>query len=99
MYRLLTFFFFDRDTVVPTLDSAIANSQQLKTDYDLMSNIIDRVETHMRGEKQKHQRSYMPSRSLECKEPAASNDFEAARLILSHFGFLTPESLQVSSIV
>lgn len=71
-----------------------ANSD-MKADHEIMLNIIERVENHMKFEKHRVQRSFLSSRINECKEPTPSNEFEAARLILSHFSFLTYEALQV----
>lgn len=72
----------------------IAESPEFKSDNEIMLNIIDRVENHMKYEKQRLNK-VSANRSTECKEPMVSTDFEAARLILSHFSFLTFETLQV----
>lgn len=73
----------------------IVESPEFKSDNEIMLNIIDKVENHMKFEKQKLHKSSPIGRSAECREPMASTDLEAARLILSHFSFLTFETLQV----
>ncbi len=81
---------------MPTLSTMIAESPEFKSDQEIMLNIIDRVENHMKYEKQRLHKTSSTGKSNECKEPSVSTDFEAARLILSHFSFLTFETLQVS---
>lgn len=81
--------------MVPTLDSIITSCPELKADYENMLNLIDKIESNMKFEKQKLQKSFLPTKSLECKESSSSSEFEPARLILSQMGFLTLENLKV----
>ena len=83
------------DSIVPNLSKMVSESPEFKSDQEIMFNIIDRVESHMKYEKQKLHKTSPNSRNSDCKEPMPSTELEAARLILSHFSFLTFETLQV----
>ncbi|XP_054153241.1 ral GTPase-activating protein subunit beta-like isoform X2 [Oppia nitens] len=82
------------DSFVPNLTKMIAESPEFRSDRDIMTSLIERVENHMKYEKQRAHKIPLANRSLECKEPMPSTETEAARLILSHFSFLSFETLQ-----
>lgn len=39
---------------------------------------------------------YFPDPQIDCKPPPPAQEFQTARLFLSHFGFLSLEALKVS---
>ncbi|CAG2161455.1 unnamed protein product [Oppiella nova] len=82
------------DCIVPNLTKMIAESPEFRSDQEIMLSLIERVESHMKYEKQRLHKTPTLNRSTDCKEPMISTELEAARLVLSHFSFLTFETLQ-----
>jgi hypothetical protein len=63
-----------------------------------MRAIIEK-QAQMERQAQHHRASPRARGSVPCKQPEPSSDFESARLILSHFGFLSLEALQETSVM
>ncbi|CAG2108652.1 unnamed protein product, partial [Medioppia subpectinata] len=82
------------DCIVPNLSKMVAESPEFRSDQEIMLSLMERVENHMKYEKQRLYKTPSLNRSTDCKEPMVSTELEAARLVLSHFSFLTFETLQ-----
>lgn len=75
--------------MVPTLNDIINTSTQSKNDHEKFLKILERQNT---VENQMHNECLKNIKFTECEQQIPGNDVETARLILSHFGFLTSEA-------
>uniref|UniRef100_T1JGQ1 Rap-GAP domain-containing protein n=1 Tax=Strigamia maritima TaxID=126957 RepID=T1JGQ1_STRMM len=86
---------------IPSLDSLL-NDQQIASEHEKLSQLLDSQIAF--EEKMKIQRkndiykTEYPNPETECRAPELCHEFQTARLFLSHFGFLSLESLRESII-
>ena len=90
------------DKSIPSLDSLV-------TDVKMQSE-LDKLKRHIEHQTQFESnisrrsqldaaRRPFPNPATECKPPKLCQEFQTARLFLSHYGFLSLEALKVSSYI
>ncbi|KAL3873490.1 hypothetical protein ACJMK2_036600, partial [Sinanodonta woodiana] len=89
------------DKSIPTLESLITTDNKMRSDLDKMKRMI---EQQMQFENQVSNRNRQetakkpfPNPETECKPPRLIQEFQTARLFLSHYGFLSLEALKPTS--
>lgn len=80
IYLELTNYIFCSDNMVLKLGDYISNMSEIKQEYDIMQNLIDKIENNLKFEKTK---LTLNTSKKEFTEPLPSKTFEASRLILS----------------
>ncbi|ESO90184.1 hypothetical protein LOTGIDRAFT_233979 [Lottia gigantea] len=84
------------DESIPTLESLVTEKE--KPEIDLIKGFIEKqvifekdLAEHSRKEKEK---TAYPNPETECKQPQITQEYQTARLFLSHYGFLSLEALK-----
>ncbi|KAL5009165.1 hypothetical protein ScPMuIL_014746 [Solemya velum] len=87
------------DKSIPTLESLVSEKdrpalEKLKSYIDLQVQYEERVSKNAKEEREK---APFPRPQTECKPPRICQEFQTARLFLSHYGFLSLEALKEPS--
>ncbi|CAG0878641.1 unnamed protein product [Darwinula stevensoni] len=85
------------DKAIPSLDSLIASDPKLQQSHAKLEKILASqmaMEKQLDEKSQSVQREY-PNPETECRAPSVVQEFQTARLFLSHFNLLSLESLKV----
>ncbi|XP_052058887.1 ral GTPase-activating protein subunit beta-like isoform X4 [Mytilus californianus] len=84
------------DKSIPTLESLVKDND--RTDLNKLKSFIDKAvqfENEIsRRSKLNMKQSPFPSQDIECKTPRITQEYQTARLFLSHYGFLSLEALK-----
>ncbi|XP_076100413.1 ral GTPase-activating protein subunit beta-like isoform X2 [Mytilus galloprovincialis] len=84
------------DKSIPTLESLVKDND--RTDLNKLKSFIDKAvqfENEIsRKSKLNMKHSPFPSQDIECKTPRITQEYQTARLFLSHYGFLSLEALK-----
>lgn len=86
------------DKSIPTLESVITNDDKSVLEHDKLLQILDHqiaFEDNVRRQVEREISEY-PDVETECVAPPLCHEFQTARLLLSHFGFLSLDALQES---
>ncbi|XP_042214710.1 ral GTPase-activating protein subunit beta-like isoform X3 [Homarus americanus] len=86
------------DKSIPTLESVIMNDEKSALEHDKLLQILDHqiaFEESVRRQVERETSEY-PDVETECVAPPLCLEFQTARLLLSHFGFLSLDALQES---
>ncbi|XP_069158153.1 ral GTPase-activating protein subunit beta isoform X4 [Procambarus clarkii] len=86
------------DKSIPSLESVILNDEKSAVEHDKLLQILDHqiaFEENTRREVERETSEY-PDVETECVAPPLCLEFQTARLLLSHFGFLSIDALQES---
>ncbi|XP_061745978.1 ral GTPase-activating protein subunit beta-like isoform X5 [Nerophis ophidion] len=87
------------DVSIPDLDDIV--SKELEVQHErlghLMSKQMDYENTLERHSEDVWRSNSFPDPQIDCKPPPPSQEFQTARLFLSHFGFLSLEALKEPS--
>ncbi|XP_011305025.1 ral GTPase-activating protein subunit beta isoform X2 [Fopius arisanus] len=82
------------DESIPSLEAVMNDNSSVKEEHDLLSHILS---TQMSIENQIDEESRTTTTEKEsyqeCQSPANAQEFQTARLFLSHFGFINFDSL------
>ncbi|XP_069947395.1 ral GTPase-activating protein subunit beta isoform X3 [Cherax quadricarinatus] len=87
-----------RDKSIPSLESVIMNDERSALEHDKLLQILDHqiaFEENTRRQVERETSEY-PDVETECVAPPLCLEFQTARLLLSHFGFLSIDALQES---
>ncbi|KAK3769083.1 hypothetical protein RRG08_032074 [Elysia crispata] len=87
------------DKSIPPLESVLTESQA--ADVEKMGNLIEQVsafekEVSLKA-KSERENTPFPDPATECKPPRVCNEYQTARLFLSHYGLLSLEALKEPS--
>ncbi|GFS13038.1 Ral GTPase-activating protein subunit beta [Elysia marginata] len=87
------------DKSIPQLESVLTESQA--TDVEKMGSLIEQVsafekEISLKAKAEKENTPF-PDPATECKPPRVCNEYQTARLFLSHYGLLSLEALKEPS--
>ncbi|KAK3094041.1 hypothetical protein FSP39_023374 [Pinctada imbricata] len=84
------------DKSIPTLESLVTDNQ--RTELNKLKGFIEKqmsMETNVeQRSKQEIQTMKFPNPDTECKQPRVTQEFQTARMFLSHYGFLSLEALK-----
>ncbi|CAL4091038.1 unnamed protein product [Meganyctiphanes norvegica] len=86
------------DKSIPSLESVIMSDEKSAMENDKLMQILDHqiaFEDAVRSQIE-HQTSDYPDMEMECVAPMLCHEFQTARLLLSHFGFLSLDALMES---
>ncbi|KAG0723198.1 Ral GTPase-activating protein subunit beta [Chionoecetes opilio] len=86
------------DKSIPTLESVIMNEEKSNTEHEKLLQILDHqiaFEENVQRQVERETSEY-PDVETECVAPPLCHEFQTARLLLSHFGFLSLDALQES---
>lgn len=86
------------DKSIPSLESVILNDEKSAIEHDKLLQILDHqvaFEDNVRHQVERETTEY-PDVETECAAPPLCHEFQTARLLLSHFGFLSLDALQQS---
>lgn len=86
------------DKSIPTLESVIMNDEKSALEHEKLLQILDHqiaFEDSVRRQVERETSEY-PDVETECVAPPLCFEFQTARLLLSHFGFLSLDALQES---
>ncbi|XP_059176419.1 ral GTPase-activating protein subunit beta-like isoform X2 [Physella acuta] len=84
---------------IPSLESVLVEKQS--ADVDKMKHLIEQVSTFEKEVSQRakieREKTHFPDPTTECKPPRICNEYQTARLFLSHYGLLSLEALKEPS--
>ncbi|KAK8402512.1 hypothetical protein O3P69_000737 [Scylla paramamosain] len=86
------------DKSVPSLESVIMNEEKSTLEHEKLLQILDHqiaFEENVQRQVERETSEY-PDVETECVAPSLCHEFQTARLLLSHFGFLSLDALQES---
>ncbi|XP_071524659.1 ral GTPase-activating protein subunit beta isoform X3 [Panulirus ornatus] len=86
------------DKSIPTLESVIMNDEKSALEHEKLLQILDHqiaFEDSVQRQVERETSEY-PDVETECVAPPLCFEFQTARLLLSHFGFLSLDALQES---
>ncbi|GFO11933.1 ral GTPase-activating protein subunit beta, partial [Plakobranchus ocellatus] len=87
------------DKSIPPLESVLTESQA--ADVDKMGQLIEQVSTFEKEislkAKTEREKTPFPDPATECRPPRVCNEYQTARLFLSHYGLLSLEALKEPS--
>ncbi|XP_050404785.1 ral GTPase-activating protein subunit beta isoform X2 [Patella vulgata] len=84
------------DKSIPTLESLVSEKEAVEIDKFkgfIEKQICFEKEVSERSRKEKEKTAY-PNPETECKQPQITHEYQTARLFLSHYGFLSLETLK-----
>ncbi|XP_045133691.1 ral GTPase-activating protein subunit beta-like isoform X7 [Portunus trituberculatus] len=86
------------DKSIPSLESVIMNEEKSTLEHEKLLQILDHQIAFEENVQRKVERetSEYPDVETECVAPSLCHEFQTARLLLSHFGFLSLDALQES---
>lgn len=79
------------DQSIPSLDSVIAQDEQVNEEVSVLSQLMDRQAVVENNLASSNQSSTVPN---ECVPPPVCHEFQTSRLFLSHFGLLNLEETE-----
>lgn len=86
------------DKSIPSLESVILNEEKSTLEHEKLLQILDHqiaFEENVQRQVERETSEY-PDVETECVAPSLCHEFQTARLLLSHFGFLSLDALQES---
>lgn len=91
-----------RDKSIPSLDSLITDGK-MQSDLDKLKRQVEQQTQFENNIGRRSQveaaRRPFPNPAMECKPPKLCQEFQTARLFLSHYGFLSLEALKVKQYI
>ncbi|KAB7494889.1 Ral GTPase-activating protein subunit beta [Armadillidium nasatum] len=86
------------DKSIPSLEQVISSDEKMASEHEKMLQILDHQIAFEEIAKRQieSQKTKYPDIEVECLPPPLCQEFQTARLLLSHFGLLSLEALQPS---
>ncbi|XP_014219177.1 ral GTPase-activating protein subunit beta isoform X2 [Copidosoma floridanum] len=87
------------DESIPSLEAIMNESDSLMNDHQVLHQLLDYAIASEANFNEESANRVATEKMSECSPPKICHEFQTARLFLSHFGFLNPDSSAQSELV